>query len=158
MIEKKINWWKLIVSVVVCQLAGGIGSLFTAPNITGWYGTLQKPSFNPPNWIFGPVWTTLFVLMGISLYLIWNSKSPKKNIAITVFGVQLGLNVLWSVLFFGMQNPFLAFCEIILLWVAILASMILFWPIAKKTTWLLLPYILWVSFASILNFTLWQLN
>lgn len=158
MITKKRDWRKLFLALVVCQLAGGIGSIFTTAKIPGWYAGLTRPVFAPPNWIFGPVWTTLYLLMGFALYIVWVSNSPKKKIALTVFGIQLVLNALWSFLFFGLESPFLAFLEIIVLWASILASMILFYPIAKKATWLLLPYILWVSFAAVLNGALWWLN
>jgi len=151
---------KLIVAVVLCQLAGIIGSIFTVSAINGWYSTIEKPLFNPPNWIFAPVWTTLFLLMGISLYLIWEKGIQKKEIktAVSVFGLQLALNVLWSVLFFGLKNPFFAFIEIILLWVTILATTILFYRISKKAGLLLIPYLLWVTFAAFLNYSIWMLN
>jgi tryptophan-rich sensory protein len=154
------NIFKLIISIIVCQLAGFIGSLFTTPNINTWYATLTKPSFNPPNWVFSPVWTTLFLLMGISLYLIWKQGFEKKNVknAILIFGIQLILNILWSILFFGLQNPLLAFIEIIILWLAILFTILVFYRIKKSAAYLLIPYILWVSFAAILNFFLWRLN
>ena len=158
MITKNRAWGKLLVALIVCQLAGAIGSIFTASKIPSWYAGLVRPVFSPPNWIFGPVWTTLYLLMGFALYIVWTSESPKKKTALTVFGIQLFLNALWSFLFFGLQNPFFAFLEIILLWVSILLSMIFFYPIAKKAMWLLVPYILWVSFASVLNFAIWQLN
>lgn len=151
---------KLIVSIAVCQAAGLIGSVFTFPAIAGWYSTIQKPSFTPPNWVFAPVWTTLFLLMGVSLYLVWNRGLENKNAktAVSVFGVQLGLNILWSVLFFGFQNPFLAFVEIIFLWLSILATAILFYRISKPAGYLLIPYLLWVSFAAFLNYSIWVLN
>jgi len=151
---------KLIISILVCQGAGVVGSIFTSPAITGWYATLQKPSFNPPNWIFAPVWTLLFLLMGIALYLVWSSGvgSKKKRTAILIFAVQLILNVLWSFLFFGLQSPFYAFIEIIILWLVILLTIISFYRISKPAAYLLLPYILWVSFASVLNFSILILN
>ena len=155
-----MNITKLIVSILICQLAGFIGSIFTAPSISTWYATLKKPAFNPPNWLFAPVWTTLFFLMGISLYLIWSRgfEDEKIKSAIIIFSVQLILNILWSFLFFGLKSPFLAFLEIILLWFAILVNIIKFYNISKTTGLLLLPYILWVSFAAILNFFIYRLN
>ena len=151
---------KLVVSILVCQGAGAVGSLFTSPAISGWYATLQKPSFNPPNWVFAPVWTTLFLLMGIALYLVWISgaESKKKRTAILIFAVQLILNIFWSVLFFGLQSPLYAFIEIIILWLAILITIISFYKISKPAAYLLLPYILWVSFAAVLNFSILILN
>lgn len=157
---KGIKIFKLAFSILVCQGVGIIGSFFTLPAISTWYTTLPKPSFNPPNWIFAPVWTLLFLLMGISLYLIWNrglrGKETKK--AIFIFGVQLILNIIWSVLFFGLQSPLYAFIEIIILWFAILLTIISFYKISKAAAYLLLPYILWVTFASVLNFSILILN
>lgn len=161
MTTKMRNLLKLLAAIVVSELAGIIGSVFTAPSISTWYATLTKPSWNPPSWIFGPVWTTLFLMMGIAAYLVMVKPSvagKARKIALSVFGVQLALNTLWSVLFFGLQNPFLAFIEIVILWSAILATIILFYRISRPAAWLLAPYILWVSFASYLNFTIWRLN
>ena len=157
---KLSNGLKLIISIIVCQLAGIIGSIFTTPAISTWYKTLEKPSFNPPNWIFAPVWTALFLLMGISAFLIWREgiKKPQVKIALNIFLIQLILNVLWSVLFFGLKLPIAGFFEIILLWLAILLTVISFFKISIPAGILLIPYILWVSFASILNFALWKLN
>ncbi|MFH1978324.1 MAG: TspO/MBR family protein [Candidatus Aenigmatarchaeota archaeon] len=151
---------KLIISVIIAELAGIIGSVFTAPNIPTWYATINKPFFNPPSWIFAPVWTTLFVLMGISLFLIWDKGFKKKENkqAVYVFGAQLVLNVIWSLLFFGLQSPFYAFIEIIILWIAILVTIWKFYKIDKKAAWLLVPYILWVTFAAFLNLNIWLLN
>jgi len=151
---------KIIISILLCQGAGAIGSLFTSSAISTWYATLQKPSFNPPNWIFAPVWTILFLLMGVSLYLIWGKglENKKVKIALLIFGVQLVLNIFWSFLFFGLQSPLYAFIEIIILWLAILLTIITFYKISKSAAYLLLPYIFWVSFASILNFSILILN
>jgi len=165
---KKNDWLKLISAIVISQCAGLIGSLFTFSAIPNWYATIVKPSFNPPSWLFGPVWTTLYVLMGISAFLIWSSFSAtadtegqarkKIKIALIIFGVQLVLNALWSIIFFGLHQPGFAFAEMILLWLAIILTMISFAKISKPAMYLLIPYILWVSFAGFLNFTLWQLN
>ena len=151
---------KLVIAVLVCQAAGILGSVFTAPAIQGWYAGIQKPGFTPPNWVFAPVWTTLFLLMGLALYLIWDKglDTKESRIALLVFGVQLSLNVLWSLLFFGLQSPFLAFVEIIFLWAAILLSIILFYRISRKAGMLLVPYILWVTLAAFLNYSVWLLN
>jgi len=152
------NIIKLLISIVICQAAGLIGSIFTIPAISSWYKSLQKPFFNPPNWIFSPVWIFLFLLMGISLYLVWNRGARENQKAIIIFGVQLVLNILWSIIFFGLKSPGLAFLEIIILWLAILLTIISFYKISKTAGLLLVPYILWVSFALILNFSIWQLN
>lgn len=156
----KSNLAKLIIAIVLCQMAGIIGSLFTFQAIPTWYADLAKPSFSPPNWIFGPVWTTLYTLMGISLYLVWNSKT-KQNIkkeALSVFYAQLILNSLWSIIFFGLKNLELAFVEILLMWVLIAASIVKFNKINKTASYLLIPYLLWVSFATLLNFAIAWLN
>ncbi len=154
------NIVRLIAAILLCQLAGFVGSVFTAPAITGWYASIQRPVFTPPNWIFAPVWTALFLLMGLSLYLVWEKGLEKKGakLAVSVFAFQLALNVLWSFLFFGLQSPFLAFIEIVLLWIAILATTIFFYRISKKAGLLLVPYLLWVSFAAFLNYSIWILN
>jgi benzodiazapine receptor len=153
------NIWKLIISLVIVFAISAIGSLFTANSVNTWFLTLAKPSFNPPSWVFGPVWTILYIMIGISLFLIWKAKtkSPKKT-AYWVFGVQIILNALWSIAFFGMQNPGLAFLVIALLWISIIINAILFYKISKPAGYLLIPYWLWVSFASALNFAIWMLN
>lgn len=141
-------------------MAGIIGSLFTAASIPTWYATLTRPELSPPNWIFAPVWTTLFALMGIAAFLVWNKGLKRRDvrIALGIFSIQLILNTLWSIIFFGMQNPGAAFIEITFLWVAILATIIAFGKISKVAAWLLVPYILWVSFAAYLNYSFWILN
>jgi len=149
--------YKLLISIIICELAGVVGSVFTISQINKWYIHLNKPSFNPPNWIFGPVWTTLFVLMGISLYLVWQENKKKKK-AIIIFAVQLLLNILWSIIFFGMHSPSVAFFELLMLWFAIVFTIINFYRVSKIASLLLLPYILWVSFAGILNLFIWILN
>ncbi|MFA6411044.1 MAG: TspO/MBR family protein [Candidatus Buchananbacteria bacterium] len=149
----KINYIKLLASIVICEMAGIVGSFFTVPSIKGWYATLSRPALNPPNWIFGPVWTTLFLLMGIALYLVWS----KRKIP-AIFWAQLILNILWSVIFFGWHNLGAAFFELILLWLAILYTIISFYRISKPAAYLLVPYILWVTFAGFLNYSLWILN
>ena len=155
----RIHYFKLFVSLVVCQMAGIIGSIFTTPAIPVWYASLQKPSFAPPNWLFAPVWTFLFLLMGITLYLIWQAY-PKKEAksALLFFLIQLGLNILWSVIFFGLKSPMIAFIEIVVLWLAILVAMIKSFRVSQVAGYLIMPYILWVNFAAVLNFFLWRLN
>ncbi len=151
---------RFIVSVAICQAAGFIGSIFTTPAIPTWYAALRKPAFNPPNWLFGPVWTILFLLMGIALFLVWRRplSEPKVKTALALFAVQLALNVLWSILFFGLRSPLAGFTEILVLWVFILLTIISFYRVSTLAGVLLIPYILWVSFAAILNYHLWRLN
>ncbi len=156
---KKQNVIKLIGALVVCQLAGIIGSLFTTPSIKGWYETITKPSFNPPNWIFGPVWFTLFVLMGIALYLILKKKNSKaRTIALWLFATQLVLNTLWSIIFFGLQNPLFALIELAILLIVLIFTTIHFYKLNKTAGILLLPYLAWGTFAAVLNFFIWKLN
>lgn len=151
---------RLVLAVLVCELAGLVGSVFTAPAIGSWYAGLEKPLFNPPNWVFAPVWTLLFLLMGVALYLVWGKGLERSEVrlAVVVFGFQLFLNVLWSFLFFGLRNPFLAFLEIVLLWAAILVTTVLFYRVSRNAGLLLVPYLLWVSFAAFLNYNVWLLN
>ena len=153
-----VNYFKLIFSIVICQLAGIIGSFFTVSSVSTWYVTLNKPFFNPPSWLFGPVWITLYFLMGISLYLIWNNDDKDTKSAQIVFFIQLGLNTLWSLLFFGLKSPLLAFIEIIILWLFIVLTIFFFYQKSKTASYLLIPYLLWVSFASVLNFSIFYLN
>lgn len=159
-LSKINNILKLVTSIFICLFTGFIGSIFTSPSIPTWYATLTKPSFNPPSWIFAPVWITLFVLIGISLYMVWNKglQDKKVKISLFIFGVQLVLNVLWSFLFFGLHSPFYAFLEIIILWIAIVLTIVNFFKASRTAGLLLLPYIFWVSFAAILNFSIWRLN
>jgi len=154
------NITKLIIAIVVSELAGIIGSVFTTPSIAGWYAGIVKPALNPPAWVFGPVWTTLFALMGIAAFLVWKKGSDRKDvkIALGIFLGQLVLNTLWSIIFFGLHSPGGALIEIGFLWLAILATIIAFAKISKPAAWLLVPYILWVSFAGYLNYSIWQLN
>jgi tryptophan-rich sensory protein len=150
---------KLAVSIILCQLAGFLGSLFTTPAIPTWYQTLHKPFFTPPNWIFSPVWISLFLLIGISLFLVWRRQDhPQAKIALIFFFVQLILNTLWSAAFFGLRSPLLGLIDIVLLWVAILLTIQNFSKVSKMAGFLLLPYLLWVGFAALLNFSLWILN
>jgi translocator protein len=144
---------RLVLSIAICQFAGILGALFTAPAIPGWYEALEKPALNPPSWIFGPVWIFLYLLMGIALFLIWEKgfKNKKVKTAMGIFSIQLILNALWTPLFFGAQNPVLAFIDITLLWLAIIWTMHAFYKVSKPATYLLIPYIIWVSFAIYLN-------
>lgn len=151
---------KLIFSIIICQLAGVIGSFFTVSNITSWYIDLNKPLLNPPNWVFGPVWITLYFLMGIALFLVWNKglQSRFNRNAIILFMVQLLLNSLWSIVFFGLHQLLFSIFVIILLWLLIFINIVQFGRISKTAAYLLVPYILWVSFASYLNIAIYILN
>ena len=146
--------------ILLCLAAGAIGSIFTFQSIPTWYAGLNKPDFSPPNWVFGPVWTTLYIMMGIAAYLVYGQGMKKKEagFALTLFGVQLVLNTLWSILFFGLQNPLYGLVCIIALWLSIAATIWKFYGISKNAGLLLVPYILWVSFASVLNLSIWMLN
>lgn len=145
--------------MMIPLLAGVIGSVFTAPAVRTWYATINKPTWGPPNWVFGPVWTILFILMGVALYLVWSEKKSKKvRDAIKMFTAQLFLNILWSVFFFGLGNFWLAFGEIVVLWMFIFVTIMRFMKVNKTAGWLLVPYLLWVSFASYLNFFVAGLN
>jgi len=159
------NFFKLVIAIGISEMAGIIGSVFTISAIPNWYSTLVKPALNPPSWIFGPVWTTLYALMGIAAFLIWSSyakvsEDKKKGIkvALALFGIQLVLNTLWSIIFFGLQNPGWALVNIILLWLAIVWTIAVFYKISKPAAYLLVPYLLWVSFAMYLNYAIWALN
>jgi tryptophan-rich sensory protein len=151
---------KLAVCVVVCQLAGVIGSLFTAPAVPGWYASLVKPSFTPPSWVFSPVWITLFLLMGIAAFLVWDKGLRTRGVlaGLVAFDVQLVLNVTWSAAFFGLRSPGAGLAVIAVLWIAILTTIVLFYRVSRPAAVLMLPYILWVSFAAILNVSLFSLN
>jgi tryptophan-rich sensory protein len=157
---KKNDILKVLIAIAVSELAGIIGSVFTAPAIPGWYESLVKPGLNPPSWVFAPVWTILFALMGIAAFLVWKKGVDQKKvkIALSLFVVQLVLNTLWSIIFFGLKNPGMAFVEIIILLIAILATFIAFLKVSRPAALLLLPYICWVAFASYLNFAIWSLN
>lgn len=159
------NTFKLIIAIVVSELAGIIGSVFTMPSIASWYAGIVKPAINPPAWVFGPVWTTLFALMGISAWLVWKKldsrlrdNDKKIKISLGIFIGQLVLNTFWSIIFFGLHSPGGALIEIVFLWFAILATIVAFAKISRLAAWLLLPYIIWVSFAMYLNFAIWMLN
>jgi len=151
----------LIAAILICELSGVIGSVFTFQSIPDWYNAkLNKPSFTPPSWLFGPAWVTLYLLMGISAYLVWERGKRRKEVrnALSIFGMQLVLNTLWSILFFGLRCPLCGFVEIILLWIAIVLTILKFNKLSRTAALLLIPYILWVTFAMILNFSVWRLN
>jgi len=188
------NFFKLVIAIAISEATGIVGAFFTTPAVqSSWYATLAKPALNPPAWVFAPVWTTLFALMGVSAWLVWREldsgseagmtgKKKRVRIALGIFLGQLALNTLWSIIFFGLHSPGGALIEIVFLWLAILATIIAFYKISppshkateghsppsssiwtkeghgKLAAWLLLPYILWISFAIYLNYAIWILN
>lgn len=154
----KLNLPKFIGSILLCLFTGALGSFFTTSAITTWYADLSKPPFNPPNYIFAPVWTILYILMGISLYLLWTSNKKGREKAIRLFLIQLALNFFWSIIFFGMHSPRLAFVEIILLWAFIFLTIRASLPVSKTAAYLLYPYLAWVTFATVLNLFIAILN
>jgi benzodiazapine receptor len=151
---------KLVVSIIACEGAGGIGAIFTTPAIPTWYKSLKKPAFTPPNSAFGPVWITLYLLMGIAVFLVWREGPSQEGviIAFIVFWVQLILNILWSIIFFGLRSLFGGMVVILLLWIAILVNIILFFGVSPIAGGLLIPYLVWVSIAANLNIQIWRLN
>lgn len=154
------NTLRLIIAIAIPLVVGFTSGYFTITGVGSWYQTIQRPSWNPPNWIFGPVWTTLYILMGIALYLVWKAdvESRIKKNAVLFFALQLTFNFFWSFIFFNRQQPGWAFAEIVVLWILILLTIFAFAKINRLAAWLLVPYIAWVSFASILNYTIWKLN
>ena len=156
---KKFNIFKLISCLVLTLGLGGAGGYFTVNEIKSWFVTLNKPSFNPPNYLFGPIWSLLYFLMGISLYLIWQQpRSSQRKQAITIFLIQFALNVSWSFIFFKQHQILWALVDIIALWLFILITILSFAKLNKTAAWLLVPYISWVSFATLLNAAIWLLN
>jgi benzodiazapine receptor len=149
----------LAISILICTAAAGIGSLLTRPAIDVWYATLRKPVWTPPNWIFGPVWSTLYLAMAVAAWLVWRKAGLSgAKLALALFGVQLLFNVGWSAIFFGLRMPGPAFAEIVILWLLILATTAAFWPVWRVAGWLMVPYLLWVMFAAALNWAIWRLN
>lgn len=144
-----------------CVAVGYLSGEVTRSSVDTWYQTIDKPPFNPPNWLFFPVWTALYILMGIAAGLVWDKIDTQRDIVkkgLTFFGIQLALNALWSVLFFGLQNPLLALIEIVVLWLMIYETFVQFRKVHKTASYLLLPYLAWVSFAIVLNGSIWWLN
>jgi len=152
--------WRLIFAIGISELAGIVGSFFTVAKIPTWYALLEKPLLNPPSWIFGPVWTILYALMGVALWLVWRKGSGGHEVkrALFIFGIQLFLNAIWSPIFFGLQNPLLALAVIVALWCMIIATIFSFRRVSRPAASLLVPYLLWVTFAVYLNYSIWVLN
>ena len=153
------NIFKLVISILIPLIIGFLGSFFTSSSVDSWYTTINKPSFNPPGWIFAPVWTTLYILIGLSFYLVWRGNfGMKRKKVISVYFFQLFFNLLWSVLFFGLKSPLLGLIDIIVLLIFIVVNTVIFYKISKTAGYLLIPYLLWVSFATILNVSIFILN
>lgn len=150
----------LIISIIIAHTAGLVGSLFTMPAVDNWYTTLTKPTWNPPSWVFGPVWLLLYSMMGYAAFLVWEKRHYNRYVqgALILYGVHLVCNALWSIIFFGLQNVQLAFYWILLLDIFILSTFIVFWRIRKSAGILLIPYLVWTLFATYLNYTIWMLN
>lgn len=151
---------KLIISIAMPLAVGAIAGFFTTSSVDGWFATINKPSFNPPNWLFAPVWTALYIMMGIAFFLVWKSNADEKikQSAMVLFFFQLALNFLWSFIFFYAHQPGWALVDIVALWILIFFTIIWFGKISPAPAWLLVPYICWVSFATVLNFAIWKLN
>ena len=159
LLTRRLDLFGLCIFVALCLLVSAAGGVVTATSVDTWYQALAKPSFNPPDWVFAPVWTTLYFLMGVSGWRVWRrSASRATRGALALFGLQLFLNFAWSALFFGFQRIDLALIDIVILFVAIVANMILFWRIERLATLLLVPYAAWVVFAIVLNVFIWLLN
>lgn len=152
--------WKIVIAVLICLTVGSLSGIATTDAIEGWYATLNKPSFNPPNWVFGPAWTLLYILMGIAAGLVWKAGWERTDVraALSIFGVQLVLNGLWSIIFFTLESPLWALVEILVLLAFIILTMVRFKPINATAAYLLVPYILWVSFATVLTASILHLN
>jgi translocator protein len=152
-------WLTFALFAGLCFSAAALGSIWTATSVRTWYVQLRKPSFNPPSWVFGPVWSALYLMMALSAWLVWRDAGwSAPRAAFVLFFIQLGLNLAWSGLFFGIHRPGLAFIDILALLAAIVATAIMFRHFSNSAFWLMIPYALWVSFASLLNFEIWRLN
>lgn len=152
-----LQFFALAFFVFLCFGVAALGSRYTASSVDTWYTTLQKPAWNPPRWVFGPVWSFLYLAMAFAAWLVWRQKGFA-GVALSLFFVQLFFNFLWSFLFFGLQNPGLAMLDIVALWVTIIATLVAFWRVTPVAGWLFVPYLLWVSYAATLNFAIWRLN
>jgi translocator protein len=147
------KWSALVGFIVLCLAVGGGAGYLTSNSVLTWFPTLVKPSFNPPAWLFAPVWTTLYIMMAVAAWLVWLRKG-----SLVLFYVQLALNFAWSLLFFGLHSPAMALIDIAAMWIAILLTLLGFWKVDARAGWLLVPYLAWVSFASVLNASIWWLN
>lgn len=149
----------LVVFLGLCAAVAAIGSVMSSSAMDGWYSDLEQPDWNPPDWVFGPVWSVLYILIGISGWLVWRARGwDGARVPLIVWGVQLLLNLFWTVVFFGLEEVGLGAIEIVFLWISIVATIVVFWPIGRLAALLLVPYLIWVSYAAMLNFSIWQLN
>ena len=149
----------LAVSVGICLGAAGLGSILTTPSIDSWYATLRKPHWTPPNWVFGPVWTALYLSMAVAAWLVWRQVGfSLGKLPLTLFVIQLTLNVAWSGIFFGLRLVDVAFLEVVLLWLFILSTTFAFWSVSRMASWLMVPYLTWVTYAMALNAEIWRMN
>lgn len=151
------HWLVLAGFILLCLAVGGIGGFATAPAIDSWYRTIAKPSWNPPDFVFGPVWTILYIMMGVAAWLVWR-RGERLAPALTLFFVQLAFNLAWSLIFFGLRSPGWALVEVVFLWSSVLLTMLAFFRRDRAAGWLFVPYLAWVSFAAILNLVIWQMN
>lgn len=150
-------WLVLAGLIVLCLAVGSIGGFATQPSIDSWYRTIAKPDWTPPDWVFGPVWTVLYIMMAVAAWLVWKT-GDRVRPAMALFGVQLAFNLLWSLLFFGARSPGLALIEVVFLWGSVLLTMLAFFGRQSTAGWLFVPYLAWVSFAAVLNFAIWSMN
>jgi translocator protein len=149
----------LAVFLGLVAVVSGLGSLFTMSGMDGWYESLDQPDWDPPDWVFGPIWSVLYLGIGVSAWLVWRARGISgARVPLAVWGVQLALNLLWTLIFFGLEQPGFATIEIAILWLAIVATIAAFWPISKVAAMILVPYLAWVSFAAALTFSIWRLN
>ena len=155
-----IVWTRLLISLAIPQIVGVTAGIATASSVRDWYPGLKKPFFNPPNWVFAPAWTLLYILMGVALYRVWGlgAEIPEVRWALTLFGIQMALNGLWSILFFGLRSPGLGLIEVVFLWASVVATTVVFGRLDPVTWALMVPYVAWVTFAAILNGAVWWLN
>jgi len=160
MTESRRSMLTLAILLGLAYAAGAVGSVFTARSVGTWYQDLAKPSWTPPGWVFGPVWTLLYTMMGLAAWLVWLRGTSARTAEgpLAAWGVQLVLNAVWSALFFGLRRPDLALAELAALWCVVLATTVLFWCRSRAAGWLMVPYVLWTTFAGALNFAIWRLN
>lgn len=154
---RRNQWLVLAGFILLCLAVGSIGGFATQDSIDSWYRTLAKPWWNPPDWVFAPVWTLLYIMMGIAAWLVWKT-GDRLGAAMALFGLQLVFNLLWSLIFFGLRSPGLALIEVVFLWGSVLLTMLAFFGRQRVAGWLFVPYLAWVSFAAILNLAIWRLN
>lgn len=150
------HWLALVLLLILCFVVAGVGGLATAPSIPNWYAGLAKPAWTPPGWVFGPVWSVLYLSMAVAAWLVW--RRGDAVVPMVLFGIQLFFNAAWSWLFFGLHSPDAAFIDIVVLWMAITAATVVFWRRSTLAGILFVPYLIWVSFAAVLNFAIWRLN